>query len=144
MAKRHIDTIIIHCSKTPPHMDIGAKEIAEWHSRKGLGEIGYHYVIRRSGELEIGRNVELCGVHAVNHNAGSIAICLVGGKAGGGQIEFNYTAAQIIELIGLVQHLKGKHNISKVVGHRDVARTDCPGFNVKEFFSTTDLSPRDT
>ena len=49
--------IIIHCSATKPSMDIGVKEINEWHLQRGWSGIGYHYVIRRNGDLETGRDL---------------------------------------------------------------------------------------
>jgi len=33
--KRKISKIIIHCSATPPKMDVDAKRIDEWHKEKG-------------------------------------------------------------------------------------------------------------
>ena len=53
--RKNTDTIVIHCAATRPHMDVGAKEIREWHKERGFEDIGYHYVIRRTGVVEIGR-----------------------------------------------------------------------------------------
>lgn len=46
-----VKRIVIHCSATPPSLDIGAKEIDEWHRKpkkeggQGFTRIGYNYVI---------------------------------------------------------------------------------------------------
>ena len=48
------DMIVIHCASTPASMDIGVKEIKKWHVEDNKwDDIGYHYVIRRDGTLEI-------------------------------------------------------------------------------------------
>jgi len=83
---RIIDTVIVHCSATKPSMDIGVDVIRQWHMNKGWSDIGYHYVIRRNGAVELGRDLdkdgdvdEEIGAHAYGHNATSIGICLIGG-----------------------------------------------------------------
>ena len=38
-------------------MDIGAEKIKEWHTKgNGWSDIGYHWVIRRDGTLDKGRD----------------------------------------------------------------------------------------
>lgn len=58
---RIIDTIIVHCSATKPSMDIGVEAIRQWHMNKGWSDIGYHYVIRRNGVVELGRDLDKDG-----------------------------------------------------------------------------------
>ena len=54
---RDINTVVVHCAATKPSMDIGAKEIRRWHvDGNGWADIGYHYVIRRSGCIDSGRD----------------------------------------------------------------------------------------
>lgn len=76
---------IIHCTASPDDMDIGAKEIREWHtspdkndSSKPWSDIGYHFVIRRDGLLEGGRPLSRMGAHAKGFNKHSIGTVLVG------------------------------------------------------------------
>lgn len=129
---RLLDTIIIHCSDTYESMDIGVKEIRQWHIDRGFNDIGYHYVIRRNGVLEEGRPLRIVGAHAIRHNFGSIGICLVGGKP-----EANFTAEQWVALDTLVATLIKDYDIDKVIGHRDVdlhGKT-CPNFNVKAHYA---------
>jgi acyl-CoA synthetase (AMP-forming)/AMP-acid ligase II len=47
---REINRNILHMAYTPPSADIGAAEIDRWHKDRGWSGIGYHFVIRRSGE----------------------------------------------------------------------------------------------
>ena len=80
--RKKTDSIIIHCAATKKSMDIGYKEIREWHvDQNGWDDVGYHYIIRRNGKLEKGRPEEYSGAHAPSHNSRSIGICLVGGMA---------------------------------------------------------------
>ena len=54
--------IVVHCSATKPSMDIGVKEIRDWHvNGNGWSDIGYAYVIRRNGALELGRDLDRDG-----------------------------------------------------------------------------------
>ncbi len=78
---REINEIIVHCSATPESMDIGVKEIRDWHVNDNKwDDIGYHFVIRRDGTIECGRSIDKAGAHCKGHNAHSIGMCLVGGE----------------------------------------------------------------
>lgn len=73
------ERIVIHCSDTPNNMDwVSSKHIDDWHKQKGFKEIGYHFVIKRDGELETGRPMNKMGAHVKGHNYDSIGICLIG------------------------------------------------------------------
>ena len=102
---RDIKKIIIHCSATSAEMDIGAKEIAQWHKDRGWSDIGYHFVIRRDGTIEHGRPVERPGAHARHHNNDSIGICLVGGINESGEPDSNFTFDQIVSLKQAIDNL---------------------------------------
>jgi len=133
---RQVNKIIIHCAYTPPSMNIGAKEIGKWHTDKGWRAIGYHYIIRRSGEIEAGRPEEQIGAHVIGYNTDSIGVCLVGGKKQDeAKPEFNFTSRQIISLQIIVASLKIKYPKARVYGHNDFAHRECPCFNVQEFMA---------
>ena len=36
---RKINKIIIHCAATTPEMDVGVKEIRQWHLARGFNDI---------------------------------------------------------------------------------------------------------
>lgn len=129
---RKIDYIVIHCSATRPEQDIGVVEIRDVHVHtNGWNDIGYHYVIRRDGTIETGRDEGKVGAHVYGYNRNSLGICLVGGIRGAEKTpEANYTRAQWGALEELVQELTWKYKNAKVLGHRDfpgVAK-DCPCF----------------
>ena len=132
---RVIDTVVVHCSYTKVGQDIGAEEIDLWHKDRGWRCIGYHYVIRRDGILEVGRPVEKIGAHALKHNIRSIGICLVGGMGEDGEPDCNFTSAQYETLAELVDELVVEFDIEAVLGHRDLPTTNkaCPCFDVKGF-----------
>jgi N-acetylmuramoyl-L-alanine amidase len=150
---RRITKIIIHCSATPPDMDIGASEIRTWHVRdNGWADIGYHWVIRRDGLIEAGRPEALKGAHcaARQGNVASIGVCLVGGVRRGKDAkgkaalltEDNFTEAQWLSLEIKVQQLRRQYpEIDTILGHRDLdPGKDCPSFSVREWLRRSGLA----
>lgn len=142
---RNIDTIVIHCADTPSTMDIGAKEIRNWHVNDNKwSDIGYHYVIRRNGTVEKGRNIETIGAHVSGHNKNSVGICLVGGKPIKGQkrdIDL-FTVEQLESLESLLFNLKGflQNSNVKIVGHCDLdSKKTCPNFDVQKWLKEREI-----
>ena len=141
---RNIKKIIVHCAATYPTMDIGVAEIRDWHVNENhWDDIGYHYVVRRSGEIELGRPLEIPGTHCQGQNADSIGICLVGGleKLPGGRsisVE-NYTDAQYTALERLICELKSRWPLAYVRGHSDYANRACPCFDVRSWCAERDI-----
>ena len=129
---RKITQLIIHCSDTPPGMDIGVDEIRQWHTSppRNWSDIGYHVVIRRDGTLEEGRDIERPGAHTLGQNKNSIGVCLVGGYKG--QFDFNYR--QLESLMTFVGIIKERFPDIELNGHNDYSEKDCPCFDVEEFF----------
>ncbi len=129
--------IVVHCSATrPTQVNIGAKDIRQWHIAKGWADIGYHFVIKRNGKLETGRDVRAVGAHVEGHNLDSIGICMVGGiNDRTFRPESNYTAAQWATLKTLVADLVKRYPKAKVLGHRDFkgVQKACPCFEAKSW-----------
>lgn len=75
-----IDKIVIHCTDSPDNLDVSTNEIREWHKERNFDDIGYHFVIRRSGDVEPGRDLKYEGAHVFGENERSIAICWVGSR----------------------------------------------------------------
>ncbi len=133
-ARASTDFIVVHCSATQAKSDIGAADIDRWHRGQGWQTIGYHYVIRRNGTIEEGREEDKIGSHVHNHNANSIGICMVGGVAADGKTaENNFTQEQFASLKQLVARLKTKYPKAVVQGHRDFPGVykACPSFDAK-------------
>ena len=79
-----------------PDQTSSAAQIDTWHrkDRHYKFGIGYHYVIRRNGEIEPGRPEWMVGAHCLSHNAHSIGICYEGGLDIRGQPADTRTAEQ--------------------------------------------------
>lgn len=137
--------LIVHCSATPPGMDVGVKEIDRWHRQRGFFKIGYHFVIRRNGTIEHGRSITEIGAHAVPWNSQSVGICVVGGVAEDGQTpEANFAPAQMESLRSLLNQLRDEYfPKAEVIGHRDVpgVHKACPSFDVKTWRATGVIKP---
>ncbi len=135
MQKRKETTkIIVHCAATKPSMDVNANVIDRWHRERGWLKIGYHYVIGREGNIEIGRKIDVAGAHVKGHNRTSIGVCLVGGLSEDNQPENNYTDAQWNMLWVLIKGLEAIYPDAKVIGHNDVSSKTCPNFDVGEWY----------
>ncbi len=141
---RVIKEIIVHCSATPPDMNIGANEIRKWHtdpppSGRGWRDIGYHYVIRRNGEVDHGRDENVVGAHCEGHNANSIGICLVGGINKQGDAENNFTPEQFATLKNWLKAIRDDHPGSTIHGHNEFSSKACPSFNVQDWLKEVEL-----
>lgn len=142
---RYIDTLIIHCADTPPTMDIGVDEIRKWHVEdNGWKDVGYHYIIRRNGIIEIGRDINVIGSHCSGYNTNSIGICLVGGRKGKNKEEL-FTEEQYDSLESLIINLKALISLKiKIKGHRDFnSNKTCPNFDVADFLAQRGLDYND-
>lgn len=138
--------LVVHCSATPPDMDIGAKEIDLWHRQRGFFEIGYHAVIRRDGSVELGRPVDKPGAHAKGWNNLSLGVCLVGGVKSlpEAEPENNFTRMQFASLADVLSAWKKDWPLAEIVGHRDLpsphARLKaCPSFDAGEWARSVGL-----
>jgi N-acetyl-anhydromuramyl-L-alanine amidase AmpD len=140
MTKRtSTNKLIVHCSDTYANMDIGVKEVNQWHLDRGWSGVGYHFVIRRDGTVENGRGINEMGAHCRGYNAESIGICLVGGRGIGGKPEDNFTQRQLESLEFLIESLEGDYPGAKVFGHNELnPHKACPSFNVQKWFAELD------
>ena len=134
--------IVLHCSAVRPDQTSSAAQIDTWHRQRGwkLG-IGYHYVVRRNGEVEAGRPEYLVGAHCKDYNAHSIGVCYEGGLDIRGQPADTRTEAQKAALRTLLEALHGRYPRALIVGHRDLnPQKACPCIEnvVREY---ADLQP---
>lgn len=100
-------------------------------TRSSLGEYcGYHYFIEGSGKLTQARKDTEIGAHTKGYNRGTIGIGLSGHfdqeKLSMGQLEA--LTALLDEKVALYRLDK-----SKIVGHKELKETSCPGKNMMEF-----------
>jgi N-acetylmuramoyl-L-alanine amidase len=141
-----ITHIVIHYSATYPDQDLSAADIDRMHRARTppFRSIGYHWFIRRDGTVEPGRPETEQGAHVIGQNAGKLGICWAGGleRASGAQVGVNnMTRAQEQSLIRLIRELLERYPQAKVVGHRDLAPTLCPGFDVIPWWAKVEQPP---
>ena len=127
---RPINFIIIHCSAVKPNQTSSVKQIDAWHKAKGWKQIGYHYVIRRDGTIEVGRPEAQPGAHTVGHNFDSIAICYEGGLDEQGRPRDTRTPEQKDTMQSLIAELRASYPHAKVAGHNQFSNKPCPCFDV--------------
>ena len=140
---RTITLIVIHCSAVKPDQLSSATQIDTWHrkDRHYKFGIGYHYVVRRNGDIEPGRPEWLVGAHCLNHNKYSIGVCYEGGLNARGQPADTRTPAQKAAMLRLLQQLHQRYPRAVIVGHRDLSHDrDCPCFDAAREYA--DLQPK--
>lgn len=141
MSNLPVTHIVVHYSATYPDQNFTAADINRMHLNRGFNKIGYHYFIRRDGLIETGRKENEVGAHVGGQNTGKIGICWAGGveRASGPNVGVdNRTPSQTQSLITLIRTLLGKYPKAKVVGHRDLAPTQCPGFDVIDWWKSVE------
>ena len=132
--RKSTEYIVIHCAATKASMDIGLTEIRKWHVQdNGWRDVGYHYIIRRNGEVELGRSIRDTGAHAAGYNHKSVSVCMVGGMAEDNSAENNFTAQQWTALLDLVKQLKSDYPDADVIGHNEISEKECPSFDVQKW-----------
>ena len=121
----HPTHIVLHTLGFTGEADID--RVRDWHKERGFRDVGYHYLIRRSGERQKGREEYEDGAHAKDggFNRKSIGIALEG--HGDSQM---HSYAQIRELFHLCNEVMDRYDIAphNVIGHRETgAAKTCPG-----------------
>ena len=141
---RVITLVIIHCSAVTPDQQSSAAQIDSWHrkDRHYKFGIGYHYVIRRNGDIEPGRPEWMVGAHCLNHNKYSIGVCYEGGLDARGQPADTRTYEQKAAMRKLLERLHRDYPKAVIVGHHDLdPMKDCPCIaNVAREYA--DLQPK--
>jgi N-acetylmuramoyl-L-alanine amidase len=130
--------IVVHYSATFDDQEITAADIDKMHKARGWKGIGYHYFYRLNGLEEVGRPEGAIGAHVAGQNTGKIGLCFSGGlkRATGANVGVNtMTEAQEKSLISRIRKLKQAYPNAVVCGHKDLAATQCPAFDVKTWWA---------
>jgi N-acetyl-anhydromuramyl-L-alanine amidase AmpD len=124
---RTISAIIIHCSDTDIESHDNVEVIRRWHLGRGWSDIGYHYFIQQSGNLQFGRPLRKVGAHVKGHNRHTVGICLSGRN--------KFSEAQFTTLKKIIRNLLDILDLKKenvfAHNHFDYNKT-CPNFDVQE------------
>ncbi|XP_043072718.1 peptidoglycan recognition protein 5 isoform X2 [Puntigrus tetrazona] len=126
-------TVIVHhtalryCSRPRDSLSELARIQRMHMQERGFDDIGYNFLISGDGMVYEGRGWGIVGAHAKEHNFHSVGVAFMG--------NFNEfpSAASKSALLRLLQVgvLRGHVQPNFVlVGHRDVAKTECPGNNL--------------
>ena len=135
---RTITLLVIHCSAVRPDQTSSAAQIDTWHRRDRHYKfgIGYHYVVRRDGQIEPGRPEWMVGAHCKNHNAHSLGICYEGGLDARGQPADTRTLAQKLAMVQLLEVLRRRYPKALIVGHHDLnPQKACPCFDAVKAYA---------
>jgi hypothetical protein len=131
---RKIDRVFLHCSASPRPEHGDVEVIRSWHQQRGWSDIGYHYFIPFSGELQSGRSLAKSPAAQKGHNTGTIAICLHG------LFKHNFTLNQFETLQKLGKQIDLAYD-GKVTfhGHCEVSPKTCPVFDYKAVLNLDNL-----
>lgn len=146
---RAIKYIVVHCTATPPTATIESikrhwKIILKWKNP------GYHYIIKRDGEIVCINLEENISNGVAGHNRYSIHISYIGGADQNGKPIDNRTDEQKQAMYDKLIELAKKYPDAAIVGHRDFSPDKngngiieyfewikgCPSFDVKEWLES--------
>lgn len=132
---RKINEIIVHCSGTLAMPSIGLHQIRSYHLGLGWQDVGYHFIIKTDGTIEVGRPIYIAGAHCRNHNRNSIGICYVGGLDSKLKPCDTRTPEQITALRNLIIRLCRQYPIIRVSGHNEYqVSKKCPCFDAHKLY----------
>ena len=101
-----------------------ADDIHRIHLNNGWAGIGYHFYVRKDGSIYRGRPIDTVGAQAYGYNSQSIGICFEGNFE-----KETMTDAQLNAGREIVAYARKYYPSAKIVRHRDLNSTACPGKN---------------
>lgn len=131
----HTDFIVLHHAAAKV---CSAEDIDRWHKSNGWSGIGYHFFVRKDGSIYEGRPLYATGSQAQGVNTKSIGICAEGDYS----VDIVMPKEQYNSITELLVYLKNRYpTAKKVVGHKEVCATGCPGKyfpldELKNFYET--------
>lgn len=150
------DHLIIHCTASPPNVDVDARWVDRVHRQRGFKNgCGYHAVVTRKGDWQDRddghptREIGKMGAHVGDCGAGwnerSFGVSLAGGVDKDNRPAMNFTANQMdmlehgIEAFFRLHPAPGRVTL---LGHRDLIKLckappkACPSFDVREWWGS--------
>ncbi|CAH0713731.1 unnamed protein product, partial [Brenthis ino] len=124
--------VVIHHSHSPPacydapHCKRAMRSMQNFHmDDRGWNDIGYHFAVGGDGVAYEGRGWGVLGAHSLHFNNVSIGICLIGDWTNSVPPLQQLKTAQALIASGVeLGFVKPEY---KLVGHRQVRDTECPG-----------------
>lgn len=102
------------------------------HISGNYEEIAYNAVIERDGTVRWGRPLGTKPAANAGQNSGTAAVCVVGWNGNADRPEWRWTDAQISALSRFLVGFRLLYPGAKVIGHRDLKATDCPGLEIRD------------
>ncbi len=129
-----VNYLVVHCSASDDDVDMSSSDIHEMHLGFGWHGIGYHRVIRRSGQLEMGRPEYWVGAHVFGFNDQSVGVCMIGCH--------EFTDEQFHTLEATLREWRKRYPQATICGHCDFSYTEktCPNFNVADWCESKGIS----
>lgn len=133
--RKSTEYIVVHhaaarsCTPTDVHL---------WHLGNGWSGIGYHFFVSKAGVVYRGRHEALIGAHVQGYNESSIGICFEGDFE-----KENVPEAQEKAGIELLRFLLKRYNKAKVIRHKDLMSTSCPGKNFPDRILIEGMKPEE-
>ena len=128
--------LIVHCSASREDRDYTVEQMLRDHKARGFRTIGYHFYIRRNGEVTQHRHLLEVGAHCRPYNRCSIGICYEGGLSADGKPKDTRTKEQRYQLQQLLVKLHRLFPEALVRGHSEMPGATpkaCPCFNASEY-----------
>jgi len=131
LLKEDIRYLVIH---TAAAREASIGDITRWHvEERGWSDVGYHYYIRKDGEIQKGREDDQVGAHckASRMNYKSLGICFEGHHD---HEEWTREQEDAFEILcRVLQNKYGIHD-DRIIGHREAYQGDplttCPGIKI--------------
>ena len=99
-------------TQADPNIDIVEMDVR--HCRQGRLGVGYHFLLKVNGDIQLGRDINTIGSHSRKYDCNSVAIGLVGGVDENGDRMFTRTADQEDALSDLTDFLRSVYPGSEV------------------------------
>lgn len=121
----HYQTLVVHHSVIYEATDLATvREVQRFHQEtRGWADVGYHFLIGKSGTIYEGRDWGVRGTHVGGYNTGSLGVCLLGNF-----MHQTVTQAQRDAATALVVWASERLQLTHIAGHRHFNDgTVCPG-----------------
>jgi N-acetyl-anhydromuramyl-L-alanine amidase AmpD len=130
--EREIDRVFLHCSASDKEEHDDVSVMRRWHTDpkpqgRGWSDVGYHFFIRKNGDIQEGRPLSRTPAAQGGHNTGTIAICLHGLE------REKFTKQQYQSVLKLSREIDRAHDgMVTFHGHCEVSSKSCPVFSYRE------------
>ncbi len=131
---RTIKYIVVHCTATPPETSIESIK-NYWKQYLGWKNPGYHYIIKRNGDIINLFPEDKVSNGVKGYNKNSVHISYIGGVDKNNNPIDNRTDEQLHAMFNKLVELSEKYPTATILGHRDFPGVTkmCPSFDVKEW-----------